>query len=152
MEPIAGTEILKDSVVFGREPSWERTPPLYGQSLHKLFRIQLLPPASWEGVPPCPGQIPGRGGGGTSYWSSIACTCYLAGSVPLAFTQEDFLVYIVFSFETTLLNFLCKIFSETWNFGLCNAWTVKKILKCAELCTCCFLLIYHLQCRLNRIK
>ena len=41
---------------------------------------------------PHPGQIPGRGGGGTPYWNSIACACYTAGGMPLAFTQEDFLV------------------------------------------------------------
>ena len=39
---------------------------------------------------PCPGQIPGWGS--TPYWKSIACTCYTAGSMPLAFTQEYFLV------------------------------------------------------------
>ena len=32
------------------------------------------------------------GQGGTPYWNSIACACYAAGSMPLAFTQEDFLV------------------------------------------------------------
>ena len=33
-----------------------------------------------------------RGGGGTLYWNSIVCTCYAAGGMPLAFTQEYFLV------------------------------------------------------------
>ena len=43
-------------------------------------------------VPPHPGQIPGWGVGGTPYWNSIACACYAAGGMPLAFTHEDFLV------------------------------------------------------------
>ena len=58
------------------------------------------------GTPPHPGQIPGQGVGqggyplsrsdprmgGSPYWNGIACTCYAAGDMPLAFTQEDFLV------------------------------------------------------------
>ena len=40
---------------------------------------------------PHPGQVPGWGGG-TPYQNSIAYTCYAAGGMPLAFTQEDFLV------------------------------------------------------------
>ena len=38
---------------------------------------------------PCPGEVPGWGV--TPNWYSIACTCYAAGGMPLAFTQ-DFLV------------------------------------------------------------
>ena len=71
---------------------------------------------------PQPGQIPGQGGrgyphpgqilrwgdgeyppsrsdhrmGGTPYWNSITCTCYAVGGMPLAFTQEDFLVMVIF--------------------------------------------------------
>ena len=58
----------------------------------------------WGGYPS--GQIPGWGvgwvppyqgqilecGGNTPCWNSIVCTCYTAGGMPLAFTQEDFLV------------------------------------------------------------
>ena len=40
------------------------------------------PPQTWDGVPP-----PG-----------IASTCYAAGGMPLAFTQEDFLVYLYFHY------------------------------------------------------
>ena len=69
----------------------------------------------WGGYPSPPGQMLGRGQGwgagqvplphpprsdprtgGTPYWNSIACTCYMAGSMPLAFLQEDFLVDFVF--------------------------------------------------------
>ena len=46
--------------------------------------------------PPNPGIRPGWWGGGTPHWNSIACTCYAAGGMPLAFTQEDFLVHILF--------------------------------------------------------
>ena len=45
-------------------------------------------------LPHRPGQIPGRGGG-TPYWNSIAGTCYAAGGMPLAFTQEDFLIFFL---------------------------------------------------------
>ena len=54
---------------------------------------------------PIPGPVggtpfPGTGGGvpfprsrwGVPHQTSTACTCYAAGSMPLAFTQEDFLV------------------------------------------------------------
>ena len=44
----------------------------------------------WGRVPPS--RSDPRMGGGTPYQNSIACTCYAAGSMPLAFTQEDFLV------------------------------------------------------------
>ena len=45
------------------------------------------------GVPP-PSRSGLRSGWGGGYpnWNSIACTCYAAGSMPLTFTQEDFLV------------------------------------------------------------
>ena len=39
---------------------------------------------------PHPGKVPGQDRG-TLNWNSIACTCYTAGGMPLAFTQ-DFLV------------------------------------------------------------
>ena len=59
-------------------------------------------PQTWDGVPP-----PSRPGQGTPQtWdgvlpprqSNIASTCYSAGGMPLAFTQEDFLVIIHFTF------------------------------------------------------
>ena len=48
------------------------------------------PPAGW-GTPPRRGP---RSGGDTPNWNSMACTCCAAGGMPLAFTQEDFLVYV----------------------------------------------------------
>ena len=59
-----------------------------------------------------PGVTPTDLGGGTQVWVpprhgmgypptrqiSIASTCYMAGSMPLAFTQEDFLVKIEYLF------------------------------------------------------
>ena len=60
-----------------------------------------LPRSRWEGYPllrsrqgVSPSQV--QVGGGT-YWNSIACTCYAAGGMPLAFTQEDFLVSFILS-------------------------------------------------------
>ena len=38
----------------------------------------------------------GRGGGVSPNWNSIVCTCYAAGGMPLAFTQEDFLIEVEF--------------------------------------------------------
>ena len=52
-----------------------------------------LPSQLGGGVPTFPSRgVPTFPGGGAPYWSSIACTCYAAGGMPLAFTQEDFLV------------------------------------------------------------
>ena len=50
------------------------------------------PVLTWDGGTPHQGQVPGQDWGGTPNWNSIACTCYAAGGMPLAFTQEDFLV------------------------------------------------------------
>ena len=57
-------------------------------------------PRTWNGVPPRPemGYPPEPGMGypprpGMGYPPSIASTCYAAGGMPLAFTQEDFLVF-----------------------------------------------------------
>ena len=61
------------------------------------------PTQTWDGVPP----LPRPGTGYPPTWdgapplithSSIATTCYVAGGVPLAFTQEDFLVLFYFIF------------------------------------------------------
>ena len=51
-------------------------------------------PRSGWGVPweSGPGLVQGQDGGKYPNWNSTACTCYAAGCVPLAFTQEDFLV------------------------------------------------------------
>ena len=57
-----------------------------------------------EEVPNCPNLgrgithpdlSPGQEEVGTPNWNNIACTCYAAGGMPLAFTQEDFLVLIL---------------------------------------------------------
>ena len=47
-------------------------------------------PWTWDRVPPGPGT-------GDRVPPSIASTCYAAGGMPLAFTQEDFLVILLFS-------------------------------------------------------
>ena len=52
-------------------------------------------PSQVQGVPyPVDVVLPSRSGWGTPHQEiSIASTCYVVGSVPLAFTQEDFLVH-----------------------------------------------------------
>ena len=62
-------------------------PRMVGQAIAP-FQVQVG--VGGQGYHPHPGQIPGHGG--TPYWNSIACTCYVVGSMHLAFTQEDFLV------------------------------------------------------------
>ena len=44
----------------------------------------------WGYLPPHPDLGPGQEG--TPNWNSMACACYVAGGLPLAFTKEDFLV------------------------------------------------------------
>ena len=53
--------------------------------------------------PSLPGQDGGKGGGTPRYLPPLPRprTCYTAGGMPLAFTQEDFLVSIVFN-ETNI--------------------------------------------------
>ena len=67
-----------------------------GYSLSRTVR-GTLPHSGLDEVPPPP--PPSRTGWGTppplSGDSSIASTCYMAGGMPLAFTQEDFLVLTV---------------------------------------------------------
>ena len=92
------------------------------------------PPQTWDGVPPRPGtgyHPPGPGtppqelGPGTppdlgpgippdQVWirqSSTASSCYAAGGEPLAFTQEDFLVYflLLHGESVSLVCFDCNI-------------------------------------------
>ena len=47
-----------------------------------------------RGYPPYPGQAPRQDWGGTPNRKNIACTCYAASGMPIAFTQEDFLVKV----------------------------------------------------------
>ena len=107
--------------VGGTPSSWRGVPyPADGG-----YPIQLMggTPSSWWGVPhpagggvpqPADGGYPGRytplagvpptrGTTPPPHQSSIACTCYAAGGMPLAFTQEDFLVYFIFTFLCYLM-------------------------------------------------
>ena len=78
--------------------------------------LLIVVPSNQSDSHPC--QIPGQGGrggnppiqvrsqdwgGGTPYWNSIACTCYAAGGMPLASTQEYFLVWCVLVVCTYML-------------------------------------------------
>ena len=91
---------------FRGVPPWTRSgwgiPPDLGQDTPPPTRSgwgpppdlgQGTPPRNWDGVPPGPGT----GTRPHQVWirqSSTASTCYAAGGVPLAFTQEDFLVFL----------------------------------------------------------
>ena len=57
-----------------------------------------VPPWTWDWVPPRPGMgySPNLGRGIPPPTWDIASTCYAAGGMPLAFTQEDFLVAYIF--------------------------------------------------------
>ena len=110
-------------VQMGGTPSqvWGGTPagvPLQSASWGTPHRSTPLsasqggyPGYSPTGVPLHPGQIPGWGGG-TPYRSSIACTCYTAVGMPLAFTQEDFLVYKHRSTFQSRCRFLCHFITQ----------------------------------------
>ena len=55
--------------------------------------------SSWGGQPLGGGQVQGGSqplGGGQPRQDNIGSTCYMAGGMPLAFTQEDFLVLFDF--------------------------------------------------------
>ena len=64
------------------------TPPDLGPGTPPTWH--WVPPKTWDWVPP-PDQVRIR-------QSSTASTCYAAGGVPLAFTQEDILVFICTNF------------------------------------------------------
>ena len=49
----------------------------------------VAPIMTWDGGTP-PSRSDPRSRGNPN-WNSIACTCYAAGGMPLALTQEDFL-------------------------------------------------------------
>ena len=113
------------SLLRGGEGGWGGYPPPLSRLDPRIGGAGRVPPhpgqiPGWVGgqVPPCPtphpGQIPGWGGrvGHTpllippphhpGIWHSIASTCYAAGGMPLAFTQEDFLVLIINSLLTSI--------------------------------------------------
>ena len=51
-----------------------------------------VPPHPWMGWGVPLSRSDPMGAGGTPYGNSIVCTYYAVGGMPLAFTQEDFLV------------------------------------------------------------
>ena len=63
-----------------------------------------VPPISRMGYPPVQVRI----GGGYLNWNSMACTCYAAGGMPLAFTQEEFLVYRCIQHLIAILDLLIQ--------------------------------------------
>ena len=102
-------------------------------------------PSSWWGYP-----IPGPGGGEVPPWpgldgvrpirqSSIASTSYAACGMPLAFTQEDFLVSFVIICKPLQVGFVVMsgmmIYTmyEYWplNSALCTIWQVFDFAMCS---------------------
>ena len=73
--------------------------------------MRVPPCAGLDGVPPIRKQI------------SIVSTCYAAGSVPLALTQEDFLVVLCFGVIHPSVFCYCQRFSSLCHY----IKTVKKI-------------------------
>ena len=69
--------------------TWDRVPPGPGTGYPPPPKdLRWCTPETWDEYPPRPGM---------GYPHSIASTCYEAGGMPLAFTQEDFLVMFIFS-------------------------------------------------------
>ena len=88
----------------GGYPDLERGTPIQTWDGGTINPVQtweeVQPTQTWEWGTPYPGQVPGQGVS-TPIQNSIACTCYAAGGMPLAFTQEGFLVSIfIFIFNT----------------------------------------------------
>ena len=76
--------------------TWDGVPPRPGMG-YPLQTWDGLPPWTWDGAPPC-----------------IVSTCSMAGSMPLAFTQEDFLVCWVFPMPIQKLPYLTNIWMQTF--------------------------------------
>ena len=75
------------------------------------------------------GQVPGQDGG-TPNWNNTACTCYMAGSMPLACMEEGFLVvYNLEHSQTHIWVFHNRQIREIWQ--KCNViFTSYHILSC----------------------
>ena len=73
--------------------TWDGVPP--GPGMGYPPDLGWVPPQTWDGVPPQDlrwGTPPDLGWGSPPPTWDIASFCYAAGGMPLAFTQEDFLV------------------------------------------------------------
>ena len=70
--------------------------PFPGQDREGALPLPLS--VGWGTPPQSRSQV--RRGGGTSNWNwnSMACTCYAVGGMPLAFTQEDFLLFLSYPY------------------------------------------------------
>ena len=81
-----------NQVRMGYPPTWPGLDGvLPGPGMGYPLTWDGVPPWTWNGVPPDLGRsTPLDLGWGTP--PGIASTCYAAGGMPLAFTQEDFLV------------------------------------------------------------
>ena len=108
-------------------PSWQGVPILpergyphpsqWGREYPHPVLMGVPHPVPMGGYPhPRSGSPPRQqeGGGGTPNWNSIACTWQSAGGMPLAFTQEDFLV------ADELWPYLAYFAAKNYNKGILN--------------------------------
>ena len=99
-----GTPIpVQDERVPSSQVRMGVSPPSAGWGTPPLARWGVPPPVGRIGLPSVSrtGYPPSRSKvrtGGYPNSNSIACTCYAAGDMPLAFMQEDFLVFIAIIF------------------------------------------------------
>ena len=92
-----GTPIPGPEMGYPPRPGTDTPPDLGpGTPLHQTWDWVPPPPDLGLGPHPGPGMgyPPDMGRGTPPGQISIASTCYAAGSMPLAFTQEDFLVFL----------------------------------------------------------
>ena len=86
--PRIGVSLPISRIGVPRSATWGRPPPNQQNGVPPSVGLGYLPLAGWG----TPVQVPGQEGGATPNWNRIACTCYTAGGMSLAFTQKDFLV------------------------------------------------------------
>ena len=97
------TWVPPNQVWMGYPPqTWDRVPPRPGTGYPPDLGW-VTPPQTWDGVPPGPEMeySPQTWDGVPPLTWGIASTCYAKGSMPLAFTQEDFLVSSLFAHNFT---------------------------------------------------
>ena len=101
-------------------PPWDRVPPHHQDLTGVPPTLGWGTPQPWDGVPP--NHPPTR-------QSSIASTSYTVGGMPLAFMQEDFLVFA--DFETLRWQFCTKLpeMSDLCYLGKTRLWRFKRNIR-----------------------
>ena len=80
---------------------WVGDTPSQVRTGRHLSRTGWVYPHPDLGRGPLPPRRSGPRVGGTPYHNSLTCSCYAVGGMPLAFTQEDFLVTVSFICATS---------------------------------------------------